>query len=81
MAIGKKYYTFTPGLELLSKNDYGKIQGEIIVFLGCSKQDYYRKRACYINIPAHIKEGIELIFGKYNIDDPNLIWEIKDSDK
>lgn len=81
MAIGKKYYSFTPGLELLSKSDYGKIQGEIIDFLGCSKQDYYRKRACYINIPAHIKEGIEEIFAKYTISESHLIWEIKDSDK
>lgn len=81
MAIGKKYYSFTPGLELLSKSDYGKIQGEIIDFLGCSKQDYYRKRACYINIPAHIKEGIELIFKKYNINELHSIWEIKDTQK
>lgn len=81
MAIEKKYYSFNPGLELLSKTDYGKIQGEIIYFLGCSKQDYYRKRACYINIPAHVKEGIESIFNKYNIKDTHLIWEIKDSDK
>lgn len=81
MAIEKKYYSFTPGLELLSKSDYSKIQGEIIDFLGCSKQDYYRKRACYINIPAHIKEGIEFIFNKYNINDLHKIWEIKDSEK
>lgn len=81
MAIEKKYYSFTPGLELLSKADYSKIQGEIIVFLGCSKQDYYRKRNCYINIPAHVKDGIELIFKKYNIGDIDTIWEIKDSDK
>ncbi|QIK59540.1 hypothetical protein G7050_06730 [Dysgonomonas sp. HDW5A] len=81
MAIEKKYYSFTPGLELLSKSDYGKIQGEIIDFLGCSKQDYYRKRTCYVNIPAHIKEGIELIFKKYEINDLNSIWEIKDSEK
>lgn len=81
MAIDKKYYSFTPGLELLSKLDYSKIQGEIIDFLGCSKQDYYRKRACYINIPAHIKEGIELIFKKYNVNDISSIWKISDSDK
>lgn len=81
MAIDKKYYSFTPGLELLSKSDYGKIQGEITEFLGCSKQDYYRKRTCYINIPAHIKEGIEAIFKKYNINDLSSIWKISDSDK
>ncbi|WP_110312696.1 hypothetical protein [Dysgonomonas alginatilytica] len=81
MAIEKKYYSFTPGLELLSKSDYSKIQGDIIIFLGCSKQDYYRKRACYINIPAHVKEGIESIFNKYNINDIRQIWEIKDSDE
>lgn len=81
MAIEKKYYSFTPGLELLSKADYGKIQGEIIGFLGCSKQDYYHKRSCYANIPAHVKDGIELIFKKYNISDISTIWEIKDSEK
>ncbi len=69
-----------PGLDKIAKSEYSKIQNEIILFLGCSKQDYYRKRSCYVNIPAHIKEGIEAIFKKYLIDDCEYIWEIKDTE-
>lgn len=79
MAIEKKYYSFMPGLDKIAKSEYSKIQTEIILFLGCSKQDYYRKRNCYVNIPAHVKEGIEAIFKKYQIDEPECIWEIKSS--
>lgn len=68
-----------PGLKIVPKSEYTDIQSEIILFLGCSKQDYYRKRICYANIPAHIKEGIEEIFKKHNLSDPKLIWSIKDA--
>lgn len=70
-----------PGLDKVAKSEYSKIQTEIILFLGCSKQDYYRKRSCYANIPAHIKEGIEIIFKKYEINNPECIWEIRTEEK
>lgn len=70
-----------PGLEKIAKSEYSKIQTEIILFLGCSKQDYYRKRNCYVNIPAHIKEGIEVIFKRYMIEEPECIWEIRDTEE
>ncbi|SHF53395.1 hypothetical protein SAMN05444362_107150 [Dysgonomonas macrotermitis] len=80
MAIDKKYYSFMPGLDRIAKSEYNKIQAEIIRFLGCSKQDYYRKRTCYPNIPAHIKEGIEAIFRQFDINAPDQVWEIWDSE-
>ncbi len=77
MAIRKVYYSFIKGMQKVSKEDYPLLQNEIYNFLGCSSlQEYYKKRKSYMNIPAHVKEGIESIFSKYNINNPEDIWDI-----
>jgi len=64
------------GLQKVTKKEYPIIQNRLYNFLGCSSQpDYYRKRKSYVNIPAHVKEGIECIFLEYGIN-PDEVWEI-----
>lgn len=76
MAIKNLSYSFLKGLQKVTKEDYPIIQNQLYNFLGCSSQpEYYRKRKSYVNIPAHIKEGVEAIFLKYGIN-PEEVWEI-----
>lgn len=73
----KMNYSFKKGCGKVSQENYSLIQNELMNFLGCkTSQYYYRKRKCFPNIPVHIKTGIEEIFKKYGITDPNDIWTI-----
>lgn len=72
----KMNYSFAPGCGRVSKADYRNLNEELRQYLGCkSMTHYYYKRKRYVDIPAHIKEGIEEIFAKYNVL-PEFIWEI-----
>lgn len=78
MAVTKLHYSFTPGTLKVSREDYKELKARLYDFLGCtSDPEYYRRKKDYINIPAHIKEGIEKIFFDFGITDPMDIWTIK----
>ena len=78
MDVTKKHYSFTPGALKVSREDYPKLKNQLYSFLGCSSDpEYYRKKKDYLNIPAHIKEGIEKIFSEFGVDVSD-IWEIKE---
>lgn len=72
----KVNYSFLPGCGKVCKADYSQLNEELRQYLGCKTMThYYYKRKRYVDIPAHIKEGIEEIFKKYNIS-PEEIWDI-----
>lgn len=78
MAVTKLHYSFTPGTLKVSREDYKELKKQLYDFLGCSSDpEYYRRKKDYINIPAHIKDGIEKIFAGFGITDPADIWTIK----
>lgn len=79
MAVAKLHYSFTPGTLKVSREDYPKLKDQLYNFLGCSSDpEYYRKKKDYLNIPAHIKEGIEKIFFDFGVRDASDIWDIKE---
>lgn len=75
MAI-RMNYSFIKGCGKVCKEDYSKLNTELKEYLGCKTMThYYLKRKRFIDMPVHIKEGIEAIFSKYNVS-PEEIWEI-----
>lgn len=73
----KLNYSFLKGCGKVSKEDYPALNSEIKEYLGCSTmQYYYLRRKKYTDMPAHVKTGIESIFAKYGITDPEDIWDI-----
>lgn len=73
----KLNYSFFKGCGKVPKEDYATLNAELKEYLGCSTtQYYYLRRKKYIDMPAHIKSGIESIFAQYGIADPNEIWDI-----
>ncbi|WP_446788225.1 hypothetical protein [Macellibacteroides fermentans] len=77
MAIQKLNYSFKKGCGKVAKDSYMTLQEELMKTLGCSTtQQYYQKRKGIVNIPVNVKEAIEAVFVKYDIDNPDEIWEI-----
>ncbi len=76
--MAKKFnYSFEKGCGKVAKENYRQLNQELKQFLGCSTtQYYYRRRKRSIDIPAHVKEGVERIFSRYGITNPEDIWEI-----
>lgn len=82
MAVTKLHYSFTPGTLKVTREDYPELKNRIYKFLGCSSDpEYYRKKKDYLNIPAHIKEGIEKIFFDFGVTNVSDIWDIWDTKK
>lgn len=78
----KLNYSFLPGTQKVSKENYNNLKSDLMKVLGCqSSQYYYRKRKCIPNIAAHQKEAVENIFAKYGITDTSEIWEITEAVK
>lgn len=72
----KLNYSFAKGCGKVSKENYSALNAELKEFLNCSTaQYYYLRRKKYVDMPAHVKTGIESIFSKYGIS-PEDIWEI-----
>lgn len=77
MAI-KKNYSFLKGCGKVKKEDYPNLQKDLKELLGCkTRQHFYKKRKCFPDMPAHIKESIESIFAGYGVA-PEDIWTITD---
>lgn len=77
----KLNYSFLPGTQKVSKEDYNKLKADLMIVLECkSTQYYYRKRKRIPNIAAHLKEAVENVFSKYGID-KSEIWDITEVDK
>jgi len=72
----KVNYSFLRGCGKVSKEDYSELNQKLKDFLECKTlQHYYLRRRKFMNMPAHIKEGIEKIFSEYGIA-PDEIWDI-----
>lgn len=77
MAIEKLNYAFKKGCGKVTKEEYPNLQRDLMSLLGIkTRQHYYTKRTVYPNMPAHVKSGIEEVFRKYGIDNPDDIWTI-----
>lgn len=75
----KLNYSFLPGTQKVAKEDYKKLQADLMKILGCnSTQYYYRKRKCIPNLAAHLKVAIEEVFAKYGVDSSE-VWNITDA--
>jgi hypothetical protein len=71
-------YSFKKGTEKVAYENYAAANKELMEYLDCCTiQYYYRKRNSIINLPAHVKEGIEKILGKYGVA-PEDVWTIKE---
>lgn len=71
-------YSFLKGCVKVSKENYRSLNNELRNFLGCKTlQYYYVKRKRYVDMPEHVKKGIENIFAKYGVEDPAEIWDIR----
>lgn len=76
----KMNYSFLKGCGKVCKEDYSKLNAELKEYLGCKTlTHYYLKRKRFIDMPVHIKEGIENIFFKYNVPSDD-IWTITSID-
>lgn len=70
-------YSFLKGCGKVCKEDYSKLNAELKKYLGCKTMPhYYLRRKRYIDMPSHVKNGIESIFAKYGITNPENIWDI-----
>lgn len=70
-------YSFKKGCGKVSKENFRQLNQELREYLGCKTLPYYyRKRNQIVDIPAHVKTGIEDIFRRYDITDPDEIWTI-----
>lgn len=70
-------YSFVKGCVKVSKENYRQLNDELKNFLGCKTlQYYYVKRKRYVDMPEHVKKGIEQIFSKYGVSNPEDIWDI-----
>ena len=70
-------YSFKKGTEKVAYENYAAANKELMDYLGCSTtQNNYRKRNSIINLPVHVKEGIEKILVKYGVK-PEDVWTMK----
>lgn len=71
-------YSFKKGTEKVAYENYAAANKELMDYLECSTtQYYYRKRNSIINLPVHVKEGIEKILDKYGVK-PEDVWTMKE---
>lgn len=76
MAIPKMNYSFKPGCDKVTRQDYLKLRMEIMDLLGCKTlQHFYKRRAGIPNISVQAKSEIEKIFQNYDVS-PEDVWEI-----
>lgn len=77
MAALNLNYSFLKGMRKVKYEDYMLLQEDLMKALGTkTKQHYYQKRKRITNIPVQEKEAVEKVFAKYEITDPNEIWDI-----
>lgn len=77
MAAQNLNYSFLKGTRKVKYEDYMPLQEDLMKALGTkTKQHYYQKRKRIQNIPVQEKEAVEKVFAKYEITDPNEIWDI-----
>lgn len=63
MARKKVHYSFSKGYGNVKNSDAAAVRADIKEVLGIKfDSDFYRKKKDIVNIPAFLKENIELIF-------------------
>lgn len=78
MARKKVHYSFSKGYGSVKNSDAASVRADIKEVLGIKfDSDFYRKKKDIVNIPAFLKENIELIFQKYGVK-PCDIWNISE---
>lgn len=78
----KLHYSFMPGLWELKVSDVEEAKKEIMKVISekeLSRTQFWRRSTDWVNIPAHIKLGIENVFEKYGVQKED-VWEITDDD-